>query len=378
MSADMTGITSRPTKGGSVRYRAEAWDNQAGRRITKTFATAAAARAWRRDTQDRIARGEVRAAEPRTVSDAYEFWIAAARSGAVRSRGGTTYKPGVLHGYAITFESRLLKEFGRTKVGELRRIAIKRYVDKLIAEGLAAQTVKNIVVALRVLLKWCVEEELILSNPTDGLALPSGGVVRDRVASVSEAITLLAPLEGRDRAIMATAFFAGLRRGELMALRRCDIDFGTDRIEVRQAYDPRTKTFGLPKSAAGFRIGGDAPGIPHTLVPFLVPVIGYLTTDDLAFEDGPGKPFSATMLARRCRKAWKDAGLEPIGLHECRHTYASICIAAGINIKTLSTWMGHSSITITLDRYGHLLPGSAQEALGLLNAHLSKSIDSEA
>jgi len=72
-------------------------------------------------------------------------------------------------------------------------------------------------------------------------------------------------------------------------------------------------------------------------------------------------------------RGWSAAGLEPIGLHECRHTCASYFIAAGINAKTLSTFLGHASITTTLDRYGHLLPGSEAEAAGLLDAYLVRA-----
>jgi integrase len=62
--------------------------------------------------------------------------------------------------------------------------------------------------------------------------------------------------------------------------------------------------------------------------------------------------------------------IEPLTLHECRHTFASLMIAAGVNAKALSTYIGHSSITITLDRYGHLMPGSETEAMHLLDAYL--------
>ena len=59
---------------------------------------------------------------------------------------------------------------------------------------------------------------------------------------------------------------------------------------------------------------------------------------------------------------------------ECRHTYASLMIAAGVNAKgPLSTYMGHASIQITLDRYGHLMPGNEGEAPGLLDAYLARS-----
>ena len=57
-------------------------------------------------------------------------------------------------------------------------------------------------------------------------------------------------------------------------------------------------------------------------------------------------------------------------LHECRHTFASILIAAGVNAKALSTYLGHNSIPITLDRYGHLMPGNEDEAVALVDAYL--------
>jgi integrase len=74
---------------------------------------------------------------------------------------------------------------------------------------------------------------------------------------------------------------------------------------------------------------------------------------------------------RRAQAAWSAAELTRITLHECRHTFASLMIAAGVNAKALSTYMGHSSIQITYDRYGHLMPGNEAEAAGLLDAYLT-------
>jgi integrase len=65
--------------------------------------------------------------------------------------------------------------------------------------------------------------------------------------------------------------------------------------------------------------------------------------------------------------------LEPINLHECRHTFASYMIGAGVNVKALSDYLGHSTIAITLDVYGHLLPGNKEEAAALLDAYLERS-----
>jgi integrase len=67
------------------------------------------------------------------------------------------------------------------------------------------------------------------------------------------------------------------------------------------------------------------------------------------------------------------ARLEPTGLHEARQTCASIFIAAGVNVKALSAYMGHSSITVTLDRYGHLMPGNEEEAVGLVDGYLDRA-----
>jgi integrase len=75
---------------------------------------------------------------------------------------------------------------------------------------------------------------------------------------------------------------------------------------------------------------------------------------------------------RRARRAWRKRELAPIGLHECRHTYAAFMIAAGVNAKALSAYMGHSSITMTLDRYGHLMPGHEGEAAAMLATYLHR------
>ena len=83
------------------------------------------------------------------------------------------------------------------------------------------------------------------------------------------------------------------------------------------------------------------------------------------------RPFSPTPVTERADRAWQAAKLERITLHECRHSYASLMIAAGVNAKALGVFMGHANISITLDRYGHLMPGSEAEAAGLLDAYLA-------
>ena len=71
---------------------------------------------------------------------------------------------------------------------------------------------------------------------------------------------------------------------------------------------------------------------------------------DRIFGSTTARPFSGEKLSERADAAWKSAGLNRITLHECRHTFASLMIAAGVNAKALSTFMGHANISITLDR----------------------------
>jgi integrase len=77
------------------------------------------------------------------------------------------------------------------------------------------------------------------------------------------------------------------------------------------------------------------------------------------------------MLQRRADRAWREAGVERLAPHEGRHSFASLMIAAGVNAKVLSTYMGHANISITLDRYGHLMPGNEEDAAGLLDSYLT-------
>jgi Phage integrase family len=89
------------------------------------------------------------------------------------------------------------------------------------------------------------------------------------------------------------------------------------------------------------------------------------------FDADGERPFDAQKLQARADKAWCKAGLKRITLHECRHTCASPMVAAGVNAKALQTFLGHNSITTTLDIYGHLMPGGEDEAAGLIDDYMS-------
>jgi integrase len=96
-------------------------------------------------------------------------------------------------------------------------------------------------------------------------------------------------------------------------------------------------------------------------------------SDDLMFGESELSPFAPKALQRRADDAWEAAGLERLTLHDCRHTFASIAIAVGVNIGTVSAALGHASVTITWDRYHHLMPGTMEQAGELIQSYIEAS-----
>ena len=351
-------------------YQANVWSAREGKRIFKTFATLAEAKAWRSEAQVALRRGTMRAASSGTLREVAEAWLDGVKSGAIRNRSGHAYKPSVIRGYETALVTRVLPELGGLRLSEFRRVDLQDFADRLCAHGLDPSTVRNTLMPLRAIFRRAVARGEVAVNPTSGLELPAMEGARDRIASPAEAAELLAALPEHDRALWATAMYAGLRRGELLALRWEDVDLAGGVIHVERSWDAKEGAV-APKSRAGWR----TVPIPAVLRDYLVEhKLRSGRHVGLVFGTSYTQPFTPSNVRKRANVAWLRAGLEPIGLHECRHTFASLMIAAGVNAKALSAYMGHSSVTITLDRYGHLMPGNESEAAQRLDAYLVRAM----
>jgi len=337
-----------------------------GRRIKKSFPTLAEAKAWRAEAQSAIRRGTMRAPSQQTLRETAEAWLSSARDGSIRNRSGDRYKPSVVRTYEISLRLRVLPELGGRKLSEIRRADLQDFADRLLARGTDASTIRNTLMPLRAIFRRTVARGDVAVNPTSGLELPAVRGRRDRIASPDEASKLIEALPGRDRALWSTALYAGLRRGELQALRWDDVDLAKGVIRIERAWDVREGEI-EPKSRAGRR----AVPIATVLRDYLVEHKQRINGDGLVFGRPDGKAFDGSTVDARAKASWRNAGLESITLHEARHTFASLMIAAGVNAKALATYMGHASVTITYDRYGHLMPGNEDEAAALLDAYLA-------
>jgi integrase len=352
-------------------YQAAVWSARDAKRIRKHFDSLSAARSWRADSYTKLRRHELRAPSAMTFGEAAALWLAGARAGTIRTRSGDAYKPSTIRSYRLALrgghlgEGGLMREFGATRLSALTLENVQAYAERLLAAGAKPSTIRNSVMPLRVICRWRRAEVPV--NPTIGLSLPAVRLARNRIASPAEAELLLTALPAGDRPLWATAMYAGLRRGELMGLRWRDVDLPRGVIEVCQAWDPKEHEMVAPKSAAGTR----RVPIAGVLRGFLAPLSLAAPTDADGLVFGrEARPFCASSVYERALRAWKKSKLAPICLHDCRHTFASLMIAAGVNAKALSTFMGHANISITLDRYGHLMPGAEDEAATLMDAYL--------
>ena len=373
-----TGITRRHSRRCASRsgepcscrpaYQAQVWSARDRKVLRRTHPTLARARAWRQEAQVALRRGQINAPSSVRFAAAAEGWLSAARAGVVRTRSGETFKPSAIRGYEASLRRVLIPELGTQRLSAITRPRIQALIDKLIARGLAPSTVRNAVLPLSAIYRRAVDREEIALNPTERLALPRDRARRDRVAAPREVEALLAVLPDRLRVLWAAAIYTGLRRGELQALAWSSVDLDRAILGVEHSWD-RVAGLVAPKSRSGER----AVPIPNVLRTELLAHrlrqggggVGFVLGAD------PERPFDPPNALRASKRLWSGAGLSPLGFHECRHTYASLMIAAGVNAKALSTYMGHSSIQVTLDRYGHLLPGNEREAARQLDRYLA-------
>jgi integrase len=350
-----------------------------------------AAQNWRADTLASIRRGTLVEPSSVTVRDAAAEFIDGARAGHIHSRRRKPYRPKVVEEYNAKLNNYLLPEFGDRPLSRLQRADVQRFVDRLNADGLDGSTVNNTLDPLRRICDRAVKRDLIAIDPTDHLELPRAMGKRERVAGPAEMVELIAALPDRERALFAAAAFGGMRSGELRALRCSDIDMDADAIYVERAWDDVGGEMPDGKSDAATR---SLPIIPE-LRPYLVRhlILTGRRGDDLIFGRTADEPFVRSTVDARAKRAWgwkkvpnpdsdgtpkqiwvkvREDALEPIGVHECRHTFISTMRAAGVDTGEAMRLAGQASMAI-LDRYTHALPGSTVEAARRIQAF----IDSE-
>lgn len=178
------------------------------------------------------------------------------------------------------------------------------------------------------------------------------------------------------RPFLVCAATTGMRLGELLALRWGDVDWASRRLWVRRSVT-RNGTIQEPKTRRSVRAVAIAPTLAYELREHRMRS-PFKSDDALIFCTAKGTTLSGVNLVRReFKPALKRAGLPSIRIHDLRHSFASLLIAQGEHPKLISEQLGHASVKITMDRYGHLMDQSYGDASARLDAVLFGSAEHE-
>jgi len=283
-----------------------------------------------------------------TVSKVYREWL-----NAVVNR----VKESTLANYRNKFEKHILPEFGEIPCADLTAGRINAFINKKLADGLSASYVRDIFTVFKTMLKYAQEEygfRLSLKN----VVLPKAE--RNQVEKISDAEQkkLVSYLKAN---MSLTAFgillslYMGLRIGELCGLKWEDVDFQNKILHIRRTVqrissangNRKTKiVISTPKSATSFR----DIAIPDALMRYFEM---FRDEADHFILSGTDKPVEPRTMQYRYKKILQSAKVENHNYHKLRHTFATNSAEKGFNVKALSAVLGHSSVTLTLNRYIH-------------------------
>jgi integrase len=260
----------------------------------------------------------------------------------------------------------ILPRFENVKIGDITKDDVQEWVNGLVASGLAPATVQKLHQLLARVLQEAVDARLIASTPCRNVRLPRVKRIEQRFLEPHEVELLSNCIDQEFRVWVLLAAYSGLRAGELFGLRRSRLDLVAGKVNVRETLVDVNGTLEWheTKTGAGYR---DVP-LPRFLVDELLEQTAGLGPDDLVFEAPYGGPIRLGNFRRRIwAPAIADAGLEPLRIHDLRHTAVTFWIAAGASPKEIAVRAGHRSVVTVLDRYGHLLQTSEDHVTNALD-----------
>ena len=347
----------------SVGQSKTAWvvdyKDQSGTRRLKTFSTRKEAVAFRDETQHEIRRGvHTPDSASITVAEAGELWIKQGEQDGLERSTSRQYRQHL--------DQHIKPFLGTVKLSRLTAPMVKDFRNNLRRDGRSSVMVKKVVTSLGSLIAEAQESGRVSRNVVRETqrrrrkGRSKRHKKRVEIPTRREIRALLEKAEGRWRPLIVTAIFTGMRASELRGLTWDDVDFENKLIRVRQRAD-RWNQIGPPKSEAGQRDIPMAPIVANTLKEWrLACPKGEL---NLVCPNGHGKIENHANIYKRgflplqiASGVVDEHGKPKYGLHALRHVAASLFIEQGFLPKRVQAIMGHNSIQMTYDTYGHLFP----------------------
>jgi integrase len=328
------------TKTDQGTYRARIRDDR-GKQLTKTFKRLDDAKAWERNQLTSRDQGLLVSPSKTTVAEFGEVWLASARDLA----------PGTIDGYAKHLRLYINPALGDTRLGRLDTDQIDRFITAQLRTGLAPATVHQTYRTLNRLCEVAVQRRKLGYNPCAPVRPPRVGSPEMRFLTAQQVTALADAIAPRFRAMILLAGWGGPRWGEIQALKPQHFD-GRSLAIIEQLDGATLKTKGSKRRVI-------LPGaIAEELVAHLEAYPG-----DYIFTNGNGNPLvHASFSGNHFKPALVTAGLDrETRFHDLRHTAVALAISAGAHPLMIADMVGHKSVRMTLDRYGHLFPSLHEE-----------------
>lgn len=280
-----------------------------------------------------------------------------------REAGTRGLRPSTVQRDLEYLERYLLPAFGDYELGDLEAATVDRFVGDMSAR-LAPATVHKAAQILSKILDEAVRARRIPTNPAAGVRLPKVEREEMRFLTPAEVRKLADTMVDQYRAAVYLGAYAGLRAGEMFGLRVGRLNGAVVEVGEIVTEVAGRQIFGPPKTRAGRR----RVQLPGKVADMLAEHVVGKPADAHVFEAPLGGPVRlASWRSRYWRPATAAAGLDGLRVHDLRHTAVALWIAAGASPLEVARRAGHSSVSVVLDRYGHLLPGTEDKLAASLD-----------
>lgn len=288
-------------------------------------------------------------------------------------------RPESMRRYSDVVNRHLIPKLGRHGLNKLTAAQVQAAYTSLRASGLSGTTLNLIHGVLHTSLRAALKQGLVVRNVSELIDVPRRSTGEMHALTRDEAMRLLDAAKGDPiEAFYVVALTAGLRLGELQALRWRDVDLDRRRLKVAatfQGFEDAEPVFASPKTERSRRevhlsaLAVDALRAHRTRQIEQRLQAGVLWQDhDLVFANGLGRPLDGNNIRTRSfARLLKRAGLPSMRFHTLRHSAATLLMSQGVPVKVASEMLGHADITTTLRIYSHVLPSMQEQAASAMD-----------
>lgn len=337
---------------GNVRWQVR-WRDDSGKEHKRNFESSREAKALETEINHQLQAGTYvdRAAGRVGFREYAEAW-----------RAAQPHRPNTARRARSVLSVHVYPAIGDRPVAAVRTSEIQGLVGRM-ARHLKPSSVRPNVSLIRAIFRAAVRDRIISQSPADGLKLPSVHKKKFVPLTVEQVEALADALPPRYRALVAVGAGLGLRPGELFGLRVRDIDFLRREVRVDQQVQPGEGEAPL-KNDSSYR----TVPLPDVVAVELSAHLAAFPSRGLVFTNRDCAPIDARSFSQIWGRVRQVAGVAECRIHDLRHFYASVLIAAGRSVKEVSERLGHTDAAMTLNVYSHLWPTDADGTRAAIDA----------